>query len=74
MTDAEREAHIAACGRHMLAAAAAGDTVTARHWLDDMVAAVKQRSPVQVAAMESCYFAAEGERARLAARAGATPS
>lgn len=47
-----REQHIAACGRHMLAAASAGDPVTARHWLDDMTAAIKQRSPEQVARLE----------------------
>ena len=64
-----RELHIAACGRHMLAAASAGDPVTARHWLDDMTAAIKQRSPAQVARMEGCYFSEEGEKARLAARA-----
>lgn len=68
--DQLREQHIAACGRHMLAAASAGDPVTARHWLDDMTAAIKQRSKAQVAAMEGCYFSAEGEKARLAARAG----
>lgn len=66
-----REVHIATCGRHMLAAAAAGDPVTARHWLDDMTAAIKQRSPAQVAAMEDCFFSVEGEKARLAARARA---
>jgi len=67
--DHKRELHIAACGRHMLAAAEAGDPVTARHWLDDMTAAIKQRSKAQVARMEGCYFSEEGEKARLAARA-----
>lgn len=68
MTDEQREAHIAACGRHMLAAQAAGDAVTARHWLDEQNLAIKQRSPAQIARMEGCYFSAQGEQARLAAR------
>lgn len=68
MTDEQREAHIAACGRHMLAAQAAGDAVTARHWLDEQTFAIKARSAAQVAKLEACYFSAEGERARLAAR------
>ena len=68
--DHMRELHIAACGRRINAAYRAGDHTKARQWLDLQTQAVKARSPQQVARMEREYFSEEGERARLAARAG----
>lgn len=64
MTDEQREAYIADCGRRMLAAHAAGDLAVARRWLDLEMAAIKERSPTQVALLEACFFTAQGDRAR----------
>lgn len=68
MSDGEREEHIAACGRLMLKAHAEGDTAAARQWLKLQNEAIAMRSAAQVARMESCYFAAQGDRAREAAQ------
>lgn len=65
-----REQHIAECGRQINAAYAKGNHKAARQWLDMQTQAVKARSPHQVARMEREYFSEDGERARLAARAG----
>jgi hypothetical protein len=67
MNDQEREAHIADCGRLFIKAHSEGDMVAARRWLELQAEAVKARTPQQVARMESCYFAAEGDRSRTAA-------
>ena len=68
LSDAELEQHILDCGRHFLKAHGEGDTGAARQWLTAQAEAVRSRSPAQVARMESCYFAAEGEAARRAAQ------
>jgi len=72
MTDEERERHIEALGRRFLAAHAAGEMEIARNWLAQQTQAVKERSAAQVAKLEACYFAAEGDRARLQAQGRAT--
>lgn len=64
MTDAEREAHIADCGRLMLEAMAANNREEAEGWLQAQNQAIASRSPAQVARMEAerglqyepCYF------------------
>lgn len=68
MSDQEREEHIAACGRRMVKAHNEGDTAAARQWLKLQNEAIAMRSPQQVARMEACYFAAEGDRTRQAAQ------
>lgn len=67
MTDAELEQHIVDCGRHFLKAHAEGDMVLAREWLYREMDALRSRSPEQVARMEACYFAQQGEMGRLRA-------
>lgn len=64
MTDAELEQHIEDCGRHFLKAHKEGDMVLAREWLAKQAEGVNARSPAQVARMESCYFAHQGDLAR----------
>lgn len=77
MTDEELEQHIADCGKHFLKAHAVGDEDGMRHWLNTEVAAVRQRSPQQIARMEKvlgfdqgCYFERMGAEARAAAEVG----
>ena len=67
MTDAEREAHIKSCGLLMLKAHHEGDAAGARHWLELQNEAIRARTPRQIARMEDCYFADEGDKARAAA-------
>jgi hypothetical protein len=64
MTDAEREAHIADCGRLMQKAYSEGDPAAARRWLEMQNEAIRARTPRQVARMEGCYFAQQGDLAR----------
>ncbi|MDQ0082908.1 hypothetical protein J2W35_003267 [Variovorax boronicumulans] len=64
MTDAEREAHIVDCGRLMKKAYDEGDMAGARRWLDLQNDAIRARTPRQVARMEGCYFAQQGDLAR----------
>ena len=68
MTDAEREIMIKATGDLMLQAQEAGHPGAARTWLEAQSKLIKGRSPAQVARMEACYFAQQGEvdRIRLA--------
>jgi hypothetical protein len=63
-TDAEREAHIADCGRLMQKAYSEGDPAAARRWLEMQNEAIRARTPRQVARMEGCYFAQQGDLAR----------
>lgn len=67
MTDAEREVHIADCGRLMQKAYDEGDHAAARRWLELEIEAIRARTPRQVARMEGCYFARQGDLARAAA-------
>lgn len=67
MTDAEREAHIADCGRLMQKAYGEGDHAGARRWLELQAEAIRARTPRQVARMEGCYFAQQGDLVRAAA-------
>ena len=64
MTDAEREAHIVDCGRLMQKAYGEGDPAAARRWLELQNEAIRARTPRQVARMEGCYFAQQGDLAR----------
>lgn len=64
MTDSEREAHIADCGRLMKKAYDEGDHAGARRWLELQNEAIRARTPRQVARMEGCYFAQQGDLAR----------
>jgi hypothetical protein len=64
MTDAEREAHIVDCGLLMQKAYEEGDVAAARRWLDLQNDAIRSRTPRQVARMEGCYFALQGDLAR----------
>lgn len=66
MTDAEREAHITDCGRLMKKAYDEGDMELARHFLALETDAIRARTPRQVARMEGCYFAQQGDLARAA--------
>ena len=77
LTDDELEQHIVDCGKHFLKAHSVGDEEGMRHWLDTEVAAVRQRSPAQIARMEKalgldqgCYFEVKGAEARAAAEVG----
>lgn len=67
MTDAEREAHIADCGRLMQKAYDEGDYAAARRWLELETEAIRARTARQVARMEGCYFAQQGDLARAEA-------
>lgn len=67
MTDAEREAHIVDCGRLMQKAYEEGDPAAARRWLELQNEAIRARTPRQVARMEGCYFAQQGDLTRAAA-------
>lgn len=67
MTDAEREAHIVDCGRLMKKAYDEGDFDLARHFLALEMEAVRARTPRQIARMEGCYFAQQGDLARAEA-------
>lgn len=75
MTHAELELHIADLGRLMEKAYAEGDTAMARSWMEARTAAIKSRTPEQVAALETrlglapCQFTVMGEQARAAAGA-----
>jgi hypothetical protein len=71
MNDQEREAHIVDCGTLMLKAMEEGDRTGAKRWLKLQNEAVLGRSPAQVAKLEACYFASDGDKARQAAQ-GAT--
>jgi hypothetical protein len=66
MTDQEREDYIKACGDRMQKAYEAGNREDAELWLQAQNEAIKGRSPAQVARMESCFFADQGEKARAA--------
>lgn len=68
MTDEEREEHIKSCGLLLLKAHREGDIEGAKRWLELQNEAVKARTPRQIARMEGCYFAEEGDRARQAAQ------
>ncbi|NDZ11511.1 hypothetical protein C7T35_01300 [Variovorax sp. WS11] len=70
MTDEEREAHIKSCGLLLLKAHREGDVEGAKHWLALQNEAIKARTPRQVARMEGCYFAEQGDLARQAAEGG----
>lgn len=67
MTDAEREAHILDCGRLLKKAYDEGDFELARHFLALEMDAVRARTPRQIARMEGCYFAQQGDLARTEA-------
>lgn len=67
LTDQEREDFIVAAGRRVVAEHACGDLEAARVWLDAQNAEISRRSPAQVARMEDCYFAEQGDAARRAA-------
>ena len=69
LTDEERELHIEALGRLMMKAHREGDLVQSRQWLELQKEAINGRSPAQVARMETCYFAEQGDKARQAALA-----
>jgi hypothetical protein len=64
MTDAEREAHIKDCGRLMQKAYEQGNRQEAEQWQQAQFEAIRGRSAAQVAAMEGCYFDAQGDAAR----------
>lgn len=51
MTDAEREAYIARCGRQLVEAMAAGNRQEAVSWMQAEMLAISQRSPAQQARM-----------------------
>lgn len=67
MTDVEREAHIVDCGRLMKKAYDEGDLAGARLWLALETEAIRARTPRQVARMEGCYFAQQGDLSRAEA-------
>jgi len=72
VTDEEREAHIKSCGLLLLKAHREGDLEAAKRWLALQTEAIKARSPRQIARMEGCYFAEQGDLAREAAHGRAS--
>lgn len=64
MTDEEREAHIKRCGLLLIRAHREGDTEGAKRWLAQQTEAIKARTPRQIARMEGCYFAEQGDQSR----------
>jgi hypothetical protein len=66
MTDFELEQHISDLGRLIEKAFAEGDRAAAVAWSNARTAAIKARSPEQVARMEQDYFGECGERDRVA--------
>ncbi len=64
--DQEREHYIRSLGELMLQSYADGDLKAAAQWLELQRHAISQRSPEQIARMESCYFSECGAADRAA--------
>jgi hypothetical protein len=69
VTDAELESHIVSCGHLMEQAYAEGNREAAQNWLQAQNAAIRGRSPKQIALMEQraglapCFFTEAGNAA-----------
>lgn len=80
MTDSELELHISSLAVLIEKAMAEGDTAMARSWMEARTAAIKSRTPEQVARMEAdrglapCYFHESGQQARAQMEAPRCPS